>query len=195
MTTEEKLSKLEEVVLSDAKAEADRLRRKTDEQVEAQIASASEETEKLEEDRLRRSLAAVDSQTSRALSMCIWDAKRKVIEERDRLADRIFDEISEKLCEFTKTPDYPAYLSSLLDKYKNILLAGRCLVLARNEDVPLLTEMLREKGHDDVVTKEPGIRLGGFRISLAGRLIDETLDEKLARQREEFVCTSGFIID
>ena len=196
MTTEEKLNKLEEVVLSDVKAECDRLRRKADDEFEKQISEAAGEAEKKEEDRLRRAFAAVDGETSRALSLRSLDAKRRVISERDTLADRVFEEISVKLIAFTQSPDYRNYLSSRLQAYHGVLSAGRCLVLARNEDVAMLEELLREQGHaDDLVTKEPGIRLGGFRISLAGRLIDETLDEKLSRQREEFARTSGFIID
>ena len=107
----------------------------------------------------------------------------------------MFAEIAAKLTEFAASPAYREYLSERIEQNRRILSSGHCVLFLRAADKNLIDGLLTEKGFSVQTAAEPGIKLGGFRISAAGRLIDETLDESLAHQRAEFSCTSGFIID
>ena len=195
MTTEQKLKLIEEKVLSDAKKKAEDQKKIISERRDGEIAVARKETDDLEHLRLIEGKNAVDAQLSRALSQRMLEQKRGMIQKRDALADSIFEEISQKLVEYTKTDAYTDMLKKLIETHKNILYAGRGIMLIREADRPVIERLLSDAKVNATVVSEPGIVLGGFRVSFAGRLIDETLDEKLRQKREEFISTSGFIID
>lgn len=195
MTTEQKVSAIQETVAQDANRRAEEIRRRADEEFAAQVGEAENNIKAVEKERLDRGIASIDADISRELSRHLLESKRELISRRDSLADGVFAEISEKLSAFTGTAEYRSFLRGLMENHRSVLGAGRCLMLVKSADASLAEELLSELGLPVKVVCEPGIALGGFRISFAGRLIDETLDEKLRKKREEFAYSSGFTID
>ena len=195
MTTEQKLKKIEDTVMADAGRTAQALCDHASSRRDEELAAIRDKTAEEERLRYQKETAEIEAKLSRDLSRIMLESKRQIISERDRLADDIFSQISQKLVGYTDTEDYKLMLSRLIDTHIRTLTAGRSVMLVRKQDSEMIEEMLRSRGCSATVVSEPGILLGGFRISSAGRLIDETLDEKLRQKRALFVETSGFIID
>ncbi len=195
MTTQQKVSAIEQAVMSDVARKAADIRKRADESFAAEMAAAENEIRASEKIKAERGIANIDADTSRELSRRILEARRQLISRRDSLADGVFEEISGRLVEFTKTSGYRSYLKDIIERNRKILTGGRCLLLLREEDAGTVSELLSDFGISAETAIEPGILLGGLRISFSGRLIDETLDEKLNVERKAFAAGSGFVID
>ncbi|MEG2750519.1 MAG: V-type ATP synthase subunit E family protein [Anaerorhabdus sp.] len=119
--------------------------------------------------------------------------KRDLLQLRQQVVDKLFDEVKSKLEAFVSSKDYKSFLEKKLNKIENINESG--IFEVRSQDVVLMEVLLKEKGCTCKV-QETFIQLGGFRyVDLEhGFEIDNTLDFSLQNEITWFQNNSGFTI-
>lgn len=137
----------------------------------------------------------IDSDHAIALSHLNDENNRKLMAERERLVNLVFQDAEAKLEDFMKGPQYSTKLQAKLQALKDKGLAPAILSV-RPKDEALLPELLKAYGCECEGTLDEDIRLGGFRLEAKekGIIVDETFDAALAESRQWFYDNSRLTI-
>lgn len=132
-----------------------------------------------------------ERETQRKNAEAVLAARGEVLRYREELVDEVFAEVEKRLEAFASGKDYPAFLQAKLESYKkDINTEDKLIVYIRKEDMPFsgtLTKVLpaAEIKEDDT------IHLGGVKLAVGPVLYNETLDEALQEQKQQFYAQSG----
>ena len=123
------------------------------------------------------------------------EAKRQLISHRTNLVDGLFHDVSLRLLEYTKTPEYEKFLKAIAEKLSNVLSDVGSELMIRREDEAYIP-LIREAFGDCEIRFSDEIRLGGILgvSRYRGIVADETLDSRLEAQRTWFAANSGLTI-
>ena len=123
------------------------------------------------------------------------EAKRQLISHRANLVDGLFHDVSLRLLEYTKTPEYEKFLKAIAEKLSNVLSDVGSKPMIRREDEAYIP-LIREAFGDCEIRFSDEIRLGGILgvSRYRGIVADETLDSRLEAQRTWFAANSGLTI-
>ena len=113
------------------------------------------------------------------------EARIKVLTYRENLVGRIFDSVDDKLTDFTRSDEYPAYLEGLLDG-ENI--GSDTVIYLREEDMKYESVLRRKAGNECSFEADPEIVYGGLSVydRKSSVLINKTLDNMLDEQKKDF---------
>jgi vacuolar-type H+-ATPase subunit E/Vma4 len=106
----------------------------------------------------------------------------KVLKHREDLIDKVFENIEQKLVEFTKSDKYRAYLTAQL---KNLKYKDGARVFLRTQDLPLADKLKTSTDFKDFETDET-IKLGGLSVCYGSTLENHSLDQALIDARKSF---------
>lgn len=115
-----------------------------------------------------------------------------LLKEREKITNKVFDCVKEKLINFTLTKEYEQFLKA---SAKKILEAtGNDTVIYLRKDDEKYIEVLKEYFKD--IKIDNSIYLGGIKAKndKMNIFIDDTFDSKLAEEKEKFHETSGLYI-
>ena len=123
------------------------------------------------------------------------EAKKQLISHRANLVDGVFHDVSEKLLEYTATPEYEQFLKKIAADLSNVLADVSSELYIRKEDEAHIPA-IREAFGDCEIKFSDEVRLGGILGISRQRAIvaDETLDARLEAQRTWFAANSGLTI-
>lgn len=160
---------------------------------------------------IQREMAAIRTEISSQLSRDEMASRKKIFEKRNKMTENVFEKVTQKLVEFTKTADYEKLMLESVKKIAQALKADDVIFLIKESDlkfadkikVAYTAERLKDKKLADKIksafspscevkpSKE--IKIGGItgRSASLGLIADETLDTKLDGQREWFYQNSG----
>lgn len=130
-----------------------------------------------------------------ALSRLQDENNRKLMNKRRELTTSLFDEVTEKLRQFSRTPEYvtsmTGKLKALTGKYKS-----HAIICVGPQDEKLLPQFFEVYQGDIEGFVDKAIELGGFRLRFEdeGIVIDETFDATLKDEKEKFYSNSNLII-
>ena len=177
-----------------------------------------QELEKAESEGLReaytliqREMAAIRTEISSQLSRDEMASRKKIFEKRNKMTENVFEKVTQKLVEFTKTADYEKLMLESVKKIAQTLKADDVIFFVKESDLKLAdkikaaytAERLKDKKPADKiksafspsceVKSSKEIKIGGItgRSAGLGLIADETLDTKLDGQREWFYQNSG----
>ncbi|MBP1591094.1 MAG: hypothetical protein ILP22_03535 [Oscillospiraceae bacterium] len=113
------------------------------------------------------------------------EARIKVLTYRENLVGKIFDSVDDKLTDFTRSDEYPAYLEGLLDG-ENI--GSDTVIYLREEDMKYESVLRRKAGNECSFEADPEIVYGGLSVydRKSSVLINKTLDNMLDEQKKDF---------
>ena len=113
------------------------------------------------------------------------EARIKVLTYRENLVGKIFDSVDDKLINFTRSDEYPAYLEGLLDG-ENI--GSDTVIYLREEDMKYESVLRRKAGSECSFEADPEIVYGGLSVydRKSSVLINKTLDNMLDEQKKDF---------
>lgn len=123
-------------------------------------------------------------------------ARGELVKKRSEMTDEVIRRAGDKLIEFTKTDDYPKLLRKSVEKISQVLHSNRVVLCVKPDDMKF-EDMIKEAfGRFCTVESDDSIVIGGIKgyDRILFKLADETLDGKLADQREYFVNNSGLTI-
>ena len=138
---------------------------------------------------IRQSLMKSDSQAK-------WKLKRNLLEKRNELANRLFEEVLNDLLVFRSKDEYRTYFeTTLIQTIENYdFREGFLRVSSLDEE--FAKHLIKDKKLSLVLKIDDSIRVGGFYISNLTELmeVDMTLDTKLNDQKEWFYGHSTLIV-
>ena len=164
-TTEQKIKKIEDIILQKASAKADSIISKA--MAQKRDLLEEKEMEFLQKKYKEINTATLDirRKTTQYISSFEVKNKKKLLLKRDDFCNRIFENVFVKLCNFTTQEEY----------------------------VHMFQEKLKNMKYQDLSILEDGtIKIGGFRSvnKLTGLCLDETFDNKLDEQKSWFYSNS-----
>lgn len=160
---------------------------------------------------IQREMAAIRTEISSQLSRDEMASRKKIFEKRNKMTENVFEKVTQKLVEFTKTADYEKLMLESVKKIAQALKADDVIFFIKESDlkfadkikVAYTAERLKDKKLADKiksafspsceVKSSKEIKIGGItgRSASLGLIADETLDTKLDGQREWFYQNSG----
>ena len=160
---------------------------------------------------IQREMAALRTEISSQLSRDEMASRKKIFEKRNKMTENVFEKVTQRLVEFTKTADYEKLMLESVKKIAQALKADDVIFFIKESDlkfadkikVAYTAERLKDKKLADKiksafspsceVKSSKEIKIGGItgRSASLGLIADETLDTKLDGQREWFYQNSG----
>ncbi len=196
METTETLNKLVHTILADAEAEAKILLAEAESESARVIKEAQDEAERRRQRILLEANAEAELVKKRELSRTGLKIRMDTLTAKEKLIDQAFTKALEKLQTVTKTPEYIALLENLIVEGA-IGLGGGELQVQTNHNDSLQSQnfqKLEKRIYEKTKTNTTLILLPN-RINCVGGtivkttdgsiVIDNTFEEKLARQRRE----------
>lgn len=194
--SENKLDKFSSAVLQDAEENRQKILREIDEYRKSELEKAEEEVLREAYVLIQSEIADVKNKHSRKISIAELEGRRKLLLEREELADKVFAEAADRLRAFVTSEGYLKFLCGIVKRHAEKLPAGQLLIEVRGDDLQYSSVLAAAGGREAEVKANPAIRLGGVIVSCPARglVIDETLDSRLNGQREWFTSQAGLSI-
>lgn len=157
----------------------------------------AESTAKIEADRLiKKEVAAASSNIVREMSHKEIDARRVLLEKRQKIANDVFAKAAEELVAYTGKMDYATTLRRNASEMAKVLTEPGTVIYIKDGDAKAKEVATAVFGANATVKVDKKIKIGGFRgENLAMRLVvDATLDAMLEEQRSWFEENSGMAV-
>lgn len=145
----------------------------------------------------RYEVARIKADSNREISVYEDSARKKITDVRNKLCDDVFSEASEAINKFAASPDYK---NMLLKSAKEIAAAfpdGSIELYLCERDMELSDEIKKAFSQDCKIIKSNDIKLGGIKAvdKKTSCSADDTLDTRLANQKDWFLEKSGLSIE
>lgn len=201
-TTEQKLQKIEDIILQKASARADELVFKAIAQKNEMIEEKEIEVLKKKYKEINKKTLEIRRQTTQRISNFDIKNKRKLLLKKNDFCNQIFENVFVKLCNFTKTKKYKELFLNIFNKSKN--LSNQDLFNMNLKDLDfyiksndkILADIIKEIfGDVSNIIEVDDIKIGGVKIinKKNGICLDETLDTKLLEQKTWFYSNSQLL--
>lgn len=118
----------------------------------------------------------------------------RLLRYRTQLVNGLFAEAQEAALAFTQSGQaYAAFVQAALARHRDACAQGPCRVLVRKADLDALAGAVKAAlpGCKYELCADAAIALGGAKLACGNVLFDETLDDRLASLREEFLGRCG----
>lgn len=194
---QDKLSAFARAVDEEAEHKIEQLEKEADEYRAAQLKQAKEEEYNRMFGYMQEQVQMIKSKHKQSVTKYELDQKRGLVQFRNQLTDRVFDEVRERLAAFSQTEAYAEYLVSQISAAVTQFPYKPVCVLVKEEDLRFSETLQRILPGQVTVEADPENRLGGF-ILLSrehGVMADETFAEVLKAQKEKFYSTCGLTIE
>ena len=118
----------------------------------------------------------------------------RLLRYRTQLVNGLFAEAQEAALAFAQSGQaYAAFVQAALARHRDACAQGPCRVLVRKADLDALAGAVKGAlpGCKYELCADAAIALGGAKLACGNVLFDETLDDRLASLREEFLGRCG----
>ena len=118
----------------------------------------------------------------------------RLLRYRTQLVNGLFAEAQEAALAFAQSGQaYAAFVQAALARHRDACAQGPCRVLVRKADLDALAGAVKAAlpGCKYELCADAAIALGGAKLACGNVLFDETLDDRLASLREEFLGRCG----
>ena len=156
-----------------------------------------ESTAKIEADRLiKKEVAEARSNIVREMSHKEIDARRVLLEKRQKIETSVFEKAAAELVAFTAKPDYTSMLRKNAGEMTKVLTKPGTIVYIKPGDVKAKEVAMATFGTNATVAEDNRIKIGGLRAENAEMriLLDATLDAMLDAQHSWFEENSGMAV-
>lgn len=146
--------------------------------------------------KVKRSVEAGSAAISSELAAKHMQAREELVRLRSKMTDEIIECAAKKLIDFAQSEDYPSSLCRSAEKMSEVLHSNRIVLYVKPDDIVYSDIIKKAFGKYCTVESDSSIIIGGIRgyDKILFKLADETLDEKLAVQRERFIHNSSLTI-
>lgn len=192
--TEKNVREFIEAINRDALDEVRRLERESDEYNRIELEKTQDEAKKVLEERNRVDRAKIKAETNREISRLQFENKKKIIDRRTEIEDKVFKEAEDKLTEFASSEKY---LDFLIKSAQNILkeIGKENVTFFMRESDLSFKEKISEKLNAEYEFKpDSTILIGGLKGESKNILADDTLDKRLQNEREWFRMNSSLSV-
>ena len=193
---ENKLNKFTSAVLKDAQEQRNSILAEIEEYRKAQMEKAEEDILHEAYIMIQNEISVIKNQHSRKISLAELEGRRKLLKQREDIADKVFKETSEKILGYTQTENYLSGLCEGIKKSSLLLPEGEIVIQVKPDDLKHADRLKAACDRPCSVEENINIDLGGYILvnRVKGIVIDETLDLKLSSQKDWFAASSGLTL-
>lgn len=183
-------------VMSQAEEEAQKLKDQAKELEENALRQAREEAARELSGRERDEAAEIRLKAAQGVSQQETKERRELLLRREEITRRVFDQVRKRLADHVETGEYPRLLEETAKVLAEKCPREGCVVLLRQEDLPLAKKLTGYFGGDARAEADESIRIGGIKVmnQAAGLFLDESLDSRLEDQKAWFYANSGLTV-
>lgn len=190
-TTEQKIKKIEDIILQKAGAKADSIISKAMAQKKDLLEEKEMEFLQKKYKEINTATLDIRRKTTQYISSFEIKNKKRLLLKRDDFCNRIFENVFIKLCNFTTQEKY---VDMFREKLKNINYQDLSVInfYIKKGDKALSDVIISRFGADVSIIEDSDIKIGGFRSvnKFTGLCLDETFDNKLSEQKSWFYSNS-----
>lgn len=149
------------------------------------LAEVTEETEALTAAKISDTAKKIQSKYMKLAAKAELDGKKEILMERERLTQQVFENVRQKLIDFTSTPAYVDYLVKTA-RSEHIRTGG--VICLRPEDMKYSSEIEKALTVFCSFKEDASIKIGGLSVLYEknGVIDDKTLDQELEDARINF---------
>ena len=192
-SVDEKLENFNRMILRDAAASRDNvlenLQRDTDAKLAASKAAIEREITEIYHREITKSVQQKESLVSKATV----NARKSIISVRNEILDSVMADLTKRFLEFTKSPDYEAWLTNNIEDAMAYVLPGNAQLHLTSDDLDRYQEKIAARFPGvTFFTAESGI-IGGCCAAAPDKnlYVDNSLENKINCGREELFANSG----
>ena len=182
MKVSEKLDMFSKLAIKQAEEKRIRILNEIKEEYNRALREIQDSLQKEADSTIREEAYKVWQEKNRVMLQSSVEMKRSLIELRDELADKLFDNIREKLNEYMQTPEYE---SALMDQIQKIS-RQYCDLLIYLDPVDMrFAEQIKWRFNADVDCES---LIGGFRVLIKEKhmVIENSFSARLEEAKENF---------
>ncbi len=195
-TIEERFQMIQQSVMAEASAEAQKLLDQAKEYKDNAMKKAEDEVLQELYGKIQDEVAEIRTSSTQSVSKKETQERQNLLLRREEITKAVFDQVRRRLLDFTKTP---AYTDLMVELSKE--LGTRCpmegtVVMLRRDDYHLASRLGDYFGKNCRILADESIRIGGLKVmnQSSGIFMDETLDSRLEDQKPWFYSHSGLVI-
>ena len=193
----EKLLHFTDAVMKNAARESEALRRQMADTRTQVLEKAREEAREAARSYYDREAARIRAEAGREVSRHLMEAKRKLYLRRKEIGQEVFDQVRQRIAQYTASPEYPKHLEALLAAaMKQLPGAKRVSLRLRREDLPLASRLAGTIAPVEVDCEEGSFSLGGLalRCPELGLRVDCSFDNQLEELSSHFAEAFGLSV-
>lgn len=194
------LEKILERIAGDAQKEIDRITERATSNAEKTIQEAEKEAEILKAESLQRAKEEAAQRKERMIAMARLDFRKRILGEKQRAIDTVFQEAIEKLCNLEED-EYRALMKRMLlsgvqTGEEEVILAQRDKTKLTSSFIDELNEELRnnEKKGNLTISEETREISGGFILRGGDIELNSTFESLLESSRDELESEVGQLL-
>ncbi len=191
MTFDEKLQHFYDIVVDDAREEADRAISAHRDSLERMLQEHKMAGRENAEAALKAEAENARREVNKALSTEQIILRRNISKKHEELKNQLFNEIRQKLIQFKSTPEYEEYLAEKIHDARSFAGEDELHIYLSAEDSSLLEDMIHKTRCPLEVSGDSF--LGGIKATIPGKniLIDNSFLENFNAVRREFKFDGG----
>lgn len=191
MTVEEKLVRLQEAAMEEARAQANAITRQHERTLTDVLNQHKDEANKQTQMRIKAEKISARQQQNMAVSKAQLELKREFGKRQKELKKKLFREVEQKVQEFMKTDEYEKLLIAYIEKAARFADGEELTIYINPTDEDKKAYLEEHTGMELTVSKEDFV--GGVRAVVHGRnvLIDHAYKGALEQEYQTFVFRGG----
>lgn len=191
MTLDEKLTHLQETVMTEARTEGNAIIEDHKKALESLFEKHKTEAKTQSEVRIKSETLKARRQVNQTAAKAETELKRALGKTQNELKVRLFDEVRELLSEFTKTPEYTDYLCRKISEAAHFADGEEMTIYISPSDKEKKTELEKRTGMTITISEYDF--MGGMRAVIRGRniLIDHSFQAAVDHEYHQFSFAAG----
>lgn len=191
MTIDEKLQHFYDTSVEEAKEAASREIAEHKEKLQQMLETHKESQKLTAENTIKAESESVRREINMALSAEQLTLKRDLTKKQNKLKNRLFTEVRNRLDAFIADPQYEDFLCSKIQEAKDFAGEDEIFIYLSSSDSAKVPSLAQKTGLALQVSEESFI--GGIKATIPSKniLIDNSFEEKLQTMRREFKFDGG----
>jgi V/A-type H+-transporting ATPase subunit E len=172
------------------------MRNEVEQLKEEKIREAEEKGKNDSEKYISDMLEAKKNEETGKIAKLMQDGQRKLFLERSEMTESVFSKTEEKLIKFTNTKEYSERLISSTKAIAALFGSENCTIFIKENDKKFAEKLSALFDGKAEISVDKSIKIGGIKgyCPALSIVADETLDSKLAEQRQWFIENSGLSV-
>lgn len=192
----DKIERFAEVINKNAQAKCKKIQKSAEKYRKERLKEIETQSAKELDAKLKFELDRISSETNGAISSFQSENKLKIVARRDEITAQVFENAEKRLVSFAASSEYDAFLERSVKAITENF-DGAVIIYARKADIEKVKALCEKDVKVKEVKESDKIKIGGIFASDENETVfaDDTLEERLAAQKEWFMLSSGLAIN
>lgn len=191
----DKIERFADVINKNAQAQCKKIEKRAEKFKKEQLSSLEKQSKQELEGRLNFEIDRISAEINGEITRLQNESKLKIAARRSEITAEVFSKASNQLAAFTASDKYKPFIESSI-KALSEQIDGNIIIFAKSDDVETVKAIAAAYDEIKDVMLLGSISIGGIAASSEDEtvFVDDTLDSRLAAQKEWFMAASGLSI-